>query len=146
MAIQIRPGTACDGLRIRELLETADLPTEDLAEANPQFVVATQDAEQLVGTGALQWFETVALLRSVAVSPPLRCGGLGRRIVTELEALAREAKVNHVILLTTTARAFFERLGYSVVERQGVPSDVQQSAEFRSLCPASAACMAKYLR
>lgn len=146
MGIQIRPATARDGVRIRELLETADLPTEDLAATKPQFLVATQDAEQLVATGALQWFGMAALMRSVAVVPRLRGAGLGHRMVAELEALAREAKVRNLILLTTTARAFFERLGYAVVERQGVPSAVQQSAEFRSLCPTSAACMAKYLR
>jgi|SRR5579862_9863987 len=144
--VTIRAGAPRDRARIREFLEAANLPTGDLDEAKPQFVLATtQDADELVGTGALQLFGRVALLRSVAVVPRLRRSGLGRGIVAELERLAREARVKDLVLLTTTAREFFERVGFGVIDRQSAPAQAQRSAEFRSLCPASAVCMSKEL-
>ena len=48
-----------------------------------------------------------------------------------------------LVLLTLTAVSFFERQGYRVIDRRSVPDDVQATAEFKSLCPASAICMAK---
>jgi amino-acid N-acetyltransferase len=144
--VTIRAGTPHDQARIREFLETANLPTGDFDEAKPQFVVATaEDTDELVGTGALQLFGRVALLRSVAVVPRFHRSGLGRGIVAELERLAREAGVKDLVLLTTTAREFFERLGFAVIGRQSAPEEAQRSAEFSSLCPASAVCMSKYL-
>jgi amino-acid N-acetyltransferase len=53
--------------------------------------------------------------------------------------------VKELVLLTQSAALFFQRQGYRVVERSGVPRAVQMSEEFRSLCPASATCMTKSL-
>jgi amino-acid N-acetyltransferase len=47
--------------------------------------------------------------------------------------------------LTETAQAFFQRLGYTAIDRARVSDHVKQSAEFRSLCPDSAVCMSKAL-
>lgn len=49
------------------------------------------------------------------------------------------------MLLTQTAEAFFRLAGYENVERSAVPAGLRNLEEFRSLCPASAACMAKRL-
>jgi len=67
-------------------------------------------------------------------------------IVEELERVALEARVTRLILLTETAQQFFECQGYRRAERREVPQNVQASEEFRSLCPASAVCMAKILK
>src|SRR5579862_1636268 len=144
--VTIRAGTPRDRARVRKFLEAANLPTEDLDEATSHFVVATtQDGQDLVGTGAFQPFGGVALLRSVAVVPRLRRSGVGRKILAELEGLAREARVRDLVLLTTTAQEFFERLEFGVIDRHSAPAEVQRSAQFRSLCPASATCMSKCL-
>jgi amino-acid N-acetyltransferase len=49
------------------------------------------------------------------------------------------------VLLTETAEKFFRAIGYEVIDRRHVPEEIKQSAEFRSLCPASAVCMSKLL-
>ena len=49
------------------------------------------------------------------------------------------------MLLTETAEKFFRAIGYEVIDRRHVPEEIKQSAEFRSLCPASAVCMTKLL-
>ena len=66
-------------------------------------------------------------------------------IVQALEGAAREGAGGRLVLLTLTAKSFFERKGYRVVDRGSVPDDVQASEEFQFLCPASAICMAKTL-
>jgi amino-acid N-acetyltransferase len=141
----LRTATAADARDIRDLLERSALPTSDLAAARPEFVIASR-AGQIIGIGALERFGSVALLRSVAVEPRWQGSGLGRLIVNELEQRARAAGIGELILLTLTARAFFEHLGYCVKPREQVPVSVLESAEFRSLCPASAICMTRELR
>src|SRR6266513_1235329 len=84
---RLHTATAEDAQSIRILLERSGLPTSDLNSSKPEFIVAYEDAE-LIGAGALQRFETIALLRSVAVSSGRRGGGIGRLMVQELERRA----------------------------------------------------------
>src|SRR6266436_2873510 len=143
-APQLRTATREDGESIRVLLKDNGLPTSDLMSSKPQFIVACE-GETVVAAGALQCFGASALLRSVAVAPELRGTGLGRIVVEDLERLACVARITQLVLLTETAKRFFERQGYRVIERTDVPKDVRESEEFRSLCPASATCMMKTL-
>jgi amino-acid N-acetyltransferase len=142
--LTLRPAGEADRQVIRDLLQRSDLPTSDLSTARPEFVIAAHD-DQIVGIGALEHFGSAALLRSLAVEAQWRGSGVGRRLVAELERRARAAGIAELILLTLTARDFFARLGYSAKDRAQVPPAVLNSAEFRSLCPASAVCMAKAL-
>ena len=141
---RVGPASAEDLIAIRALLERSGLPTSDLESARPEFAVIHQ-AAQVVAAGALQRFGTVALLRSVVVAPDRRRSGLGRSVVSELERMARDAGIGRLILLTQTAAEFFARHGYRAIERSSAPDEIQASEEFRSLCPASALCMAKDL-
>lgn len=143
--LTLRTPTAAEAETILNLLARSGLPTGDLSTARPEFVVAAQDG-RVIGVGALEHFGGAALLRSVAVEAQVRGSGVGRLIVEELERRARTASISELILLTLTARDFFNRLGYTAKERGEVPPAVRESAEFRSLCPASAVCMAKSLR
>ena len=129
---------------IRALLERAGLPTSDLDSARPEFAVV-REGGQVVAAGALQRFGSSALLRSVVVAEDRRGSGLGQMIVWELELLASATHISQLFLLTQTASEFFARQGYRVIERGAVPEEVRESAEFRSLCPSSATCMAKSL-
>lgn len=142
--ISVGPRSADDLSDIRALLEGSGLPTSDLETARPTFAVL-RDGNTLIAAGALQAFGAAALLRSVAVAPDRRGTGLGQRVVRELERLARPAGIEYLVLLTLTASEFFARLGYRVIDREAAPKDMQQSEEFRSLCPSSATCMAKHL-
>ncbi|HEY6434123.1 MAG TPA: GNAT family N-acetyltransferase [Acetobacteraceae bacterium] len=85
------------------------------------------------------------LLRSLAVAPSHQRRGLGQALVARVESEAQAHGIERLLLLTETAQALFHKLGYAVIERSAVPEQLRQSAEFRSLCPASAVCMAKAL-
>jgi amino-acid N-acetyltransferase len=143
--VQLRAGVAGDTSSIRALLEVNNLPASDLARSSPQFIVACDEADRIVAAGALQPFGESALLRSVVVISELRGTGLGQRLVHELERIARTAQVKKLGLLTLTAQRFFEQQGYEVIARQAMPRVLQDSDEFRSLCPESAVCMVKSL-
>ena len=141
---EVLPAAAQDMVAIRALLERSGLPTSDLDSARPEFAVIRENG-QVIAAGALQRFGSSALLRSVVVAPDRRERGLGHTVVSELERLARTARVTQLVLLTETAAEFFAHQGYRAIERSSAPGDMQGSEEFRSLCPSSASCMAKSL-
>ena len=141
---KVESASSADLGPIRILLEASGLPTSDLASASPEFHVV-RDAGRIVAAGAPEHFGSAALLRSVVVAADQRSRGLGRLVTRELERAATQAGITDLILLTETAAGFFERQGYRVIERSAAPAAVQQSAEFRALCPSSATCMSKNL-
>lgn len=122
------------------LIERAGLSASGLADLlGSLLVVRTGGA--VVGTAALEWYGSAALLRSVAVAAEWRGRGLGARLVAAALDLARRRGVGAVALLAETAAPFFARLGFAPVPRAAAPAAVQASEQFRSACPASAVCM-----
>ena len=102
-----------------------------------------QAGRSIVGVIGMERFGASALLRSLAIEPEFRRLGLGRTLVASLERDAHGKGIGQLVLLTETAEAFFRRSGYEVIDRRLVADQIKQSAEFRSLCPASAVCMTK---
>jgi arsenate reductase len=142
---RIRPATPADFGDILALLSAASLPTQDLGNARPvHFWVAERDG-RIEGAGGLEQYGDAALLRSLVVAPTLRGTGLGIALVETLEDAARAMGISQLVLLTRTARTFFEHRGYSVIPRETAPDAVRTSAEFRVFCPAPAVCMTKSL-
>jgi amino-acid N-acetyltransferase len=129
---------------VRALLMEQGLPVADLDSAQVRFFVAL-DGDALVGVGGIEPFEGCALLRSVAVERGAQRGGVGSRLLAHIENASRAHGFTQLVLLTQTATAFFQRHGYRVVDRADAPVSVHSSAEFRTLCPASAVCMVKVL-
>jgi len=143
--LTIRRGNSSDVSDILTLLQGAALPTADLTSAERLQMWVLEVNSSLVGVVALERFDKSALLRSLAVAPDHQKRGLGRQLVAYLERDAQAAGVEQLVLLTETAVPFFRSLRYRVVDRDTASDDVRQSAEFLSLCPVSATCMAKTL-
>ena len=118
-SLTIRRAEAADYSRITQLLTEAALPLDGL-NGHDNFLVLCREV-QIIGCAALEPYGRYALLRSVALEPPARRQGLGRRLVREALQQARRDSVAEVILLTTTAAPFFERLGFLPVRREEVP-------------------------
>lgn len=127
------------------LLSEAALPVADLDQAHVHFIVAARDGEPLAGVVGLQTFESVGLVRSLAVRANARKRGLGERLIQALETHASAQGLRELVLLTETAEPFFAQRGYRRIDRDAAPPGVRTCAEFRSLCPASATCMLKRL-
>jgi amino-acid N-acetyltransferase len=143
----IRRGHSSDLPAVAALLREAKLPTQELASASGLRVWVLEIEGKLAGAVALQGTDpTSRLLRSLVIAPSRHRRGLGQALVAHVESDASALGIGLLVLLTETAQALFHRLGYQVIERSAVPEALRQSAEFRSLCPASAVCMSKALR
>jgi N-acetylglutamate synthase-like GNAT family acetyltransferase len=138
--------TAADRPAVRSLLVQAGLPVVDLDFASELvFWVVRDDSGRPIGAIGLERHGDVGLLRSLVVAPGQRSRGLGKTLVRMLEARANVIGLAQLVLLTETAEEFFRQLGYTVIDRDRAPIAVTFSAEFRTLCPSSAACMTKHL-
>jgi amino-acid N-acetyltransferase len=142
--MNLRPPQHDEHSQVRALLIESGLPVVDLDKASVDFIIAADDGEA-VGVIGLEVFGTVGLLRSLAVEPAARGRGIGGLLVDALERYARGQRLDQLVLLTQTAAPFFANRGYRVIDRGGAPEAVSVSAEFRSICPASAICMTKDL-
>ncbi|QCW27528.1 GNAT family N-acetyltransferase [Lysobacter enzymogenes] len=142
--IPIRPATAADHPALRALLAASSLPVEDIAVDTIDFLVAELDGA-LLGVVAVQACGDIGLLRSLTVDANGRGRGLGQALVERAEAHARARGLLRLVLLTETAAAFFSRRGYVPAERGDMPAQIQSTAQFRSLCPATASCWSKHL-
>ena len=125
---------------ILTLLETCQLPKGGLA-AHLSTTLVARRGNEIVGCSALELYQQLALLRSVAVKSSFRKRGLGLKLTRAALDLARESRITNVYLLTETASAFFSRLGFIQARRSDVPEVVKQSIEFTTLCPESARVM-----
>jgi amino-acid N-acetyltransferase len=141
----IRRGTTADLPSVINLLGAAGLPTSDLASISHLDLWVVEANDSLAGAIALERYGKDGLVRSLVVAPPFRNRGYGSQLVDRLEVDAVRDDVQQLVLLTETAEAFFRSRGYVSVERSSVCPAVKQSAEFRSLCPASARCLSKSL-
>ncbi len=148
--IVVRDARQNDWQDVRRLLDQAGLPVADLGpEQLEYFLVAersgTGQAETL-GIIGLQRFKQVGLLRSLVVGQNDRKSGLGRRLVSAIEASACFRGVNDLWLLTIDAERFFEGLGYKMMSRDSAPESIRNSEEFSGLCPDGAYLMRKMLK
>ena len=140
----IGPAGASDLPAVRQLLESQQLPLDDLDSHVATMVVARDDGG-IVGAAAVELYADGALLRSVVVSPAAQGQGLGHRLTEAALEIAKGRGLKTAFLLTTTAGRFFPRLGFQQISRADVPDSVQASVEFQSACPASATVMRKQL-
>ena len=101
-----------------------------------EFYVA-EDEGKVVGVGGLSvvW-ANLAEVCALAVEPGQRGKGVGRKIT---EACIEEARALGIrtIMTLTYERAFFEKLGFSVVDRQKLPLKVWSEC---IRCPKNQAC------
>lgn len=130
---------------ISQLLSSCELPVSDIEASESLIFFGCRQSSELTGVIGLELYETVALLRSLAVSPSSRTYGLGSELVTFAEEYAQSIGIKSLFLLTTTAEAFFLRLGYLPASRQDAPSSIQSTAQFSGLCPSSSSFMSKNL-
>lgn len=142
--MELRVAQAAEVAAVRGLLQANALPAQDLEDSRVELLVAVADG-RVLGAVGLERHGSAGLLRSLVVDTPQRGSGLGQQLVASLEEHAAAEGIGRLVLLTQTAAPFFARRGYAVIDRGSAPVEVQASAEFRSLCPASATCMTKTL-
>ena len=140
-----RRATEADRPAIITLLEQANLLTDDLPTDLGTFRLAFAD-EKLAGVAGLEILEENGLLRSVAVSLDFRNQKIGNQLIEVIIELAKSEKITALYLITTTADLYFERLGFTRVDRANVPDNIARTRQFSNLCPVSAVVMSKELQ
>ena len=140
--VVVRPALEVDWQAMSTLLRVCALPLEGAHEHLSAYFVAILDGA-VVGTAGLEVYEDAALLRSVAVAPFRQGIGIGQVLVARVDAEARRRGIKALYLLTTTATAYFAKLGFSTETRERIPPALLASAEFRGACPSTAALMCR---
>lgn len=139
--MNIEPFSSLD--EILPLLTGCDLPVADISVSSPPQFFGFRVAGSVVAVIGLEQFQSVGLLRSLAVSPRYRGRGLAQELVRHVEFFAASHGIDSLFLLTTTAEAFFRKLGYYPASRQEAPQAIQATSQFSGLCPSSSAFLSK---
>lgn len=137
--LEFRSWTPGDVPAVRALLASASLPVDDVS-ADRQELVLAHDGATLVGCVGLEAYGDAALLRSFAVVPDRRGRGLGAALLERILARALLRGVKTAYVLTTTAERYCLAHGFERIGRAEVPAPIAATAQFRTLCPATAAC------
>jgi arsenate reductase len=135
---------ASDAGELAQAMISAGLHTEDLAFPGRVFFRFLAGGE-IVGFGGYEPCGPDALVRSVVVLPPFRGRGFARELVGLIERHAQEGGALQLFLLTNTARALFERLGFTEVSRKDAPPAILATREASSLCRPTTTLMRKAL-
>jgi len=125
--MRIRKATMRDISALLELInsyaaEGVMLPrTEfEIAESLRDFTVAEREG-RIIASGALHFYTPdTGEVRSVAVDPACQQSGAGRALVAALEAEARDYALDTIFAFTYVP-GFFEKLGYTGVDRSELP-------------------------
>ena len=112
-----------------------------MAERFGHYFVVHEDDGRVVGVAGLELHGEDGLLRSVAVNSDYRRQGLGASLVEAALERAARLELGTVFLLTTDAKDYFARLGFTECPRDQAPAAIQESWEFITGCPSSAIFM-----
>ena len=142
--LRLLPVGPDDLAELMHALDRAGLPDDDVRLPGRRLFRAV-DGVGSVGFGGLEGDGPDLLLRSVVVHLDGRRRGQGAALVRALEERAAAFGGERLHLLTTTVAGFFLRLGYAPAARDTAPAAIAATAQFASLCPASAGYLVKTL-
>lgn len=128
---------------LQRALEEASLPTADLPGQSGSFHAYETLDGQPAGYGGFEQYGTDALLRSIVVPPARRGSGIGAGLLALLMRRAFDQGARKAWLMTTSAGPFFERNGFTPVERAQAPQAILDTPQAKGLCPASALLLAR---
>ena len=143
--IRIRDARPEDWAAVSALLAAARLvPLDDTAQFPPQYAVA-EDGGVIVGVAGYERYGPDILLRSVAVAVSHRSQGIGAQLTADRLQHAQAAGATTAYLLTDTAAPYWQRQGFTPIDRNAAPRTITASREWSEACPASATAMRKLL-
>jgi len=138
--VKLKRATIEDISPIVELLRSNGLPYEDIS-SKIDYLFVGYAGPRIVGIGGVETYGKYGLLRSLVIEKSLRGKGYGTTFCNKLIEHAKLKGVSEIYILTTTADNFFEKVGFERIERNIAPAIIQETSEFKDLCPVSAVCM-----
>ena len=126
---------------LKAVLAAEHLPVDDLAGPGCTFFAFSTLDGETVGYGGFELCGSAALVRSVVTLPPHRGTGIGRNIALILMRRAFDAGASDLYILTTTAQAFFGKLGFAAAERDIATPTAHATRQFANFSPRSASLL-----
>ena len=143
--LTLRRACAHDLGAVEDLLTKSNLPVSGVDDLMDSFIVAERDG-RVMGAAGVERAGEYGLLRSVVVDPAARGRGVGRALVERAIADSRENGITQLYLLTTTAEKYFPAFNFTKIDRTSTPPEIQNTSEFKDLCPSSATVMRRVLK
>lgn len=133
-------------MEILALLTNADLPHEGVKEHLENFLIARTNTGRIVGCIGWERYGELGLLRSAAVLPAYQGRGIGNRLTQTLLNLAAQEGVSEMVLLTTTAKEYFQtKFGFVAAARAQYATRLADSPEWHLPRCSSAAFMSRQI-
>lgn len=129
---------------VLHLLEEVNLRTEGVEKFFHDFLVIS-DESGVIGCVGLEVYESVALLRSLAVRPSFQKKGYGGILLNAVLEDAAKRGIAEVYLLTRTAEKFYTLRGFQITDSFTAPAAISKTHEFLELSPTGSALMLKRL-
>lgn len=128
---------------VKQLIAENNLPVEDITTEKLKYFLALRKGNQILGVVGLAVANENALLRSLVVAKAFRGKGFAQKLLKAVQKFALTIGVHRLYLLTSTAETYFKRHGFEEIDRQAVPSTIQDTQEFLKLCSDEAVCLRK---
>jgi amino-acid N-acetyltransferase len=138
----ITPAKPADRPAVVALLESQQLPTQDLPSRLENFILAKENGK-VIGSAGLEIYGRYALLRSLAVDASYQNSGIGKTLYKTALELAQSKKVQEVFLITATAAPFFKKAGFTQIKRSDAPAPIAATAQFTTICASTGIVMRK---
>jgi arsenate reductase len=141
MLVSIRTATPRDLNDITSLLKRSNLPVEGLEDQFGDNYAVAESASRIVGSAGIEIYGDDGLLRSLAVDESMRSEGVGDALFRFVVRDVSRRGLKSLYLLTTTAAGYFERRGFTQIDRDQAPPAIKASREFAELCPSTSTAM-----
>jgi amino-acid N-acetyltransferase len=133
-----------DIVEVLNILQENELTTDGVSEFFENYLVLKGD-NLIIGVCGLEIYESLGLLRSMAIRTEWHHQGLGSILLEAMIEKATTRNLDAIYLLTNTAEGFYLKFGFETISRDLAPEAIQHSREFEHLCPVSSKFMKKSL-
>ncbi|HEY7181640.1 MAG TPA: GNAT family N-acetyltransferase [Blastocatellia bacterium] len=116
---------------VLEILSQANLPHDGVKEHFSGFLIARSGGGKILGCVGLERHGELGLLRSAAVLSEYQGQWIGYKLIRELLKRAASEGITEVVLLTTTAREYFQnKFGFREARRSEYEKRLADSPEW----------------
>ncbi|MBP0619351.1 GNAT family N-acetyltransferase [Cupriavidus consociatus] len=122
--------TEADWPDIKALLHASSLSVAGVQDRIGEYMVIRDNAG-LLGCAGLERYENTGVLRGLAVAPRARSSGLGELLISAIVADVRRDGVESIVLQTSNASGYFERMGFTPISYAELAPAVLASAAMR---------------
>ncbi len=141
LEFKIRPATESDFIAVLEILQSCGLPAKGVKDFFGEAYCVAETNTGIVGVGGLETYGDCGLIRSLSVLPMWRWKLIGRNIVINRIARARDLDLRKVYLFTFDRTDYFDHFGFAEIKRDDLPEEIKNCEEYKSICPSGAFSM-----